>query len=290
MDTSQRRGRRGRDDRTVRRRRVVALAALLSSAAVAWTIVSLAAGPDTRGARVMHYTIASRLLHRSLEQVGVSAATAGRLPALLVFLHGMGQDQESSLDAQFYSAISRLGPSAPDVVFPYGGDDSYWHDRANGAWASYVVSEVIPQAIRRLHADPNRVAIGGLSMGGFGAYDIARRYPGKFCAVGGDSAALWFSGGETAAGAFDDGEDFERHDVLRAARTVASLYRGVPLWLDVGSADPFRGADEALARELAARGERVQFHVWPGGHDDAYWSSHWESYLHFYANALSKCR
>lgn len=32
----------------------------------------------------------------------------------------------------------------------------------------------IPQAIKRLHADPRRVAIGKISMGGFGAYSIAR--------------------------------------------------------------------------------------------------------------------
>jgi S-formylglutathione hydrolase FrmB len=35
------------------------------------------------------------------------------------------------------------------------------------------------------------VAIGGISMGGFGAYAIARLDPGRFCAVGGQSAALY---------------------------------------------------------------------------------------------------
>ena len=55
-------------------------------------------------------------------------------------------------------------------------------------------------------------------MGGFGAYDLARLYPGTFCAVGGDSAALWRNGGESAQGAFDNAEDFARHDVIGAAR------------------------------------------------------------------------
>ena len=51
-------------------------------------------------------------------------------------------------------------------------------------------------------------------MGGFGAYDIALQHPGRFCAVGGHSPALWFDGGETAPGAFDDAADFERNDVV----------------------------------------------------------------------------
>jgi pimeloyl-ACP methyl ester carboxylesterase len=116
-----------------------------------------------------------------------------------VFLHGKGENEDSNLDGPMFAALARLGDRAPDVVFPDGDEDSYWHDRESGAWGRYVIDEVIPQTLRRLHADPRRVAIGGLSIGGFGAYDLARLYPGKFCAVGGDSPALWVSGGESAA-------------------------------------------------------------------------------------------
>jgi S-formylglutathione hydrolase FrmB len=49
---------------------------------------------------------------------------------------------------------------------------------------------VIPQVTRRFGTDRRRVAIGGISMGGFGAYDLARLNPGRFCAVGGHSPAL----------------------------------------------------------------------------------------------------
>ena len=75
-----------------------------------------------------------------------------------------------------------------------------------------------PAGDLRLHADPRRVAIGGISMGGFGAYDLARLRPQRFCAVGGHSAALWLRGGDSAAGAFDDAADFARHDVVALAR------------------------------------------------------------------------
>ena len=41
---------------------------------------------------------------------------------LLVFLHGFGGNQDSSLVGAMFAALAALGPRAPDVVFPYGGD------------------------------------------------------------------------------------------------------------------------------------------------------------------------
>jgi hypothetical protein len=96
-------------------------------------------------------------------------------------------------------------------------------------------------------------------MGGFRALDLERLTPGRFCAVGGHSAALWSRAGETAPGAFDDAADFARHDVIGSA-SRRSPY-DVPVWLDVGTDDPFRAADTQLATELRADGARVSFHV-----------------------------
>lgn len=126
-------------------------------------------------------------------------------------------------------------------------------------------------------------------MGGFGALDIARLRPGRFCAVGADSAALWFHGAESAPGAFDDGADFSRHDLIALSRR-ANPYGMTPLCLDVGTDDPFRTTDAALVRELRANRARIEFHVWPGSHDGDYWRAHWDRYLKFYANQLPACR
>jgi S-formylglutathione hydrolase FrmB len=171
-----------------------------------------------------------------------------------------------------------------------GGAASYYHDRASGPWGTYVVKEAIPAAVARLDADPDRVAIGGESTGGFGALDLARLWPGRFCAVGAHSAALWRTGGETPAGAFDDAEDFARHDLFGAVDSTASLYGYTPMWFDVGSIDPFRTADTSLAQLITSKGGNVVLHVWPGSHGDAYWRSHMEAYIAFYADALARCR
>jgi S-formylglutathione hydrolase FrmB len=198
-------------------------------------------------------------------------------------------DEDSGLNNQMFAALSRLGGRTPDIVFPDGGDHSYWHDRHGAAWGKYVIDEVIPQAVRRLHADPRRIAIGGISMGGFGAFDLARLYPRKFCAVGGHSPAIWTSAAQTAPGAFDNAADFARHDIVRAARRDSRPWAGKSLWLDAGTADPFDPGDRAFIAALHSGGSRITVHRWPGGHTGAYWRSHWGSYLGFYGRALASC-
>jgi acetyl esterase/lipase len=87
-------------------------------------------------------------------------------------------------------------------------------------------------------------------------------------------------------GAFDDTADFERHDLLRLARSHVLFT--APAWIDVGRSDPFRSADTQLARELRARGLSVTFRLVPGGHSG--WRDRIPTYLRWYAARLSRCR
>lgn len=230
-------------------------------------------GPAYRsanGASLVPFTLHSRATKRDLHEILV-LPHAGHAAFLLVLLHGRGASPSSWLSQPFFDELHALGSRAPAVLLLDGGDHSYWHDRRDGRWGSMVLHEAIPAGVTRMHA--TRVAIGGISMGGFGALDLGAR--GTFCAIGAHSAALWFTAGDTAPGAFDDAADFARHDLIRHP----PAYR-VPVWMDVGADDPFRAADTALARKLGAT-----LHVWPGAHDDGYWQSHMARYLRFYANA-----
>lgn len=253
-------------------------------------VIVFALGTDTHGARVIHFTVHSRFVPGAhTEALVVPAHSDGAGRPLLVFLHGRGEDADSNLSAEVFAALASQGADGPDIVFPDGGEASYWHDRRDGAWGRYVLEEVLPAALARLCADGRRVAIGGLSMGGFGALDIAAAHPGRFCAVGADSAALWFRGADSAAGAFDDAADFARHDLLGAAAR-GNPFGATPVWLDVGREDPFRSADLTLARSLRRHRAHVSMTVWPGGHGSAYWRAHWGSYLAFYTRALKHCQ
>ena len=152
-----------------------------------------------------------------------------------------------------FEALADLRDRAPVVAFPYGGTSSYWHNRDSGQWAAYVLSELIPKLIRRFDIAPRKVAIGGISMGGFGAYDIARLSPKRFCAIGGHSPAIWESASETADGAFDDAADFDRNDIIEAAKLTPSPYRGTRLWIDAGDDDPFLPGRRGVRGRAAPR-------------------------------------
>jgi S-formylglutathione hydrolase FrmB len=254
---------------------------------------------DTYGAEVVHYTLRSRLVGRSLAEIGIVPAGGGARP-LLILLHGRHDPSrlswlipsktgpESMLSNRLFEGLARLGTRAPVIVLLNGGGHSYYHDRRDGRWASMILREAIPDAEQRFRTSAGRIAIGGESMGGYGALHIASLRPSEFCAVGGHSAALWVNAGQTAPGAFDDAADYDRNDVFSAARRGA--FDHLRVWMDGGTADPFRGTDAAFVSLLRRNGVALTYHVWPGAHTGSYWNSHMAAYLRFYAAALATCR
>jgi S-formylglutathione hydrolase FrmB len=277
-----------------RRRRVAAATLCLIIVAVAYlTLEATVFAPvDKHGTRVVHLTIDSKAAGRDL---GVSVIEPPQLPPrgrrpLLVFLHGRGGSDETSIENEsVFEGLARLGAAAPVVAFPDGGDHGYWHDRSEARWGAWVMREVIPTVSRKFGIDPRRIAIGGISMGGFGAYDIALKNPGRFCAVGGHSPALWFEGAETAPGAFDDLADFERNDVVASVQEDPEAFGDTRVWNDYGQSDDFKVYDEGFVAAMEAGDADFTTHSWPGGHEGSYWNAHWPTYLRFYANSLKHC-
>jgi S-formylglutathione hydrolase FrmB len=234
--------------------------------------------------KVTQFVVQSQLLGIPMQEELVTPDGGSKGRALLVFLHGYTGTPGGTADPAFLMALRRLGDRAPVVMLPEGGS-GWWHDRGEGPWGTYVLLEAIPAALERSGADPDRVAIGGISMGGFGALDLGRLAPEKFCAVGGHSPAVYERLSENSLFGFDNQDDFDHHDLLKLARN-RSLYK-VPVWIDVGDHDFLRPAAEKLADELRDNGTDVTFHVWPGGHAGPYWDRHFTDYLEFYADACS---
>ncbi len=232
--------------------------------------------------KVTQFQLNSKLLGRPLYETLVTPAGGGEGRPLLVFLHGYGAAPSDTVTPAFVAALRRLGDREPVVMLPEG-DTGWWHDDGDGPWGSYVLREVIPAALRRTGADPHRVAIGGISMGGFGALDLGRLAPGRFCAVGGHSPAVFARGMDGAAYGFGGEADFAEHDLLTLARHRSPY--DAPVWIDVGNRDGLRPAVTKLARELRADGAKVSFHVWPGIHSGRYWDAHFAQYLDFYSDA-----
>jgi len=190
------------------RRWLIGVAALLTAIGVL-ELVRPVHGPayrSTNGASLAPFALHSRATKRDLHEILV-LPHAGQAAFLLVLLHGRGAGPSSWLSQPFFDELHALGSRAPAVLLLDGADHSYWHDRRDGRWGSMVLHEAIPAGVTRTHA--TRVAIGGISMGGFGALDLGAR--GAFCAIGAHSAALWFTAGDTAG-------RVRRRRGLRAAR------------------------------------------------------------------------
>lgn len=286
---------------TSRGRAVRRLAAVVALLLAAVTVVAFALrdGPaedraadaaraDVERTRTDRYPVESVAADRTLVQTVVrpEGDVTGR--PLLVFLTGKNQDPARIAGDAMRAAVGRLGDRAPVVLLPANDGGSYWHDRRSGRWQAYVLDEAIPAAVRRYRLDGSRVAIGGISMGGAGAFGIAATADRRFCAVGGHSAAFWSSADDVAPGAYDDAEAFRRHAPLPAI--VAGDHRyGVPLWIDVGRDDPFVDANRRAVEALRGHGETVTARFPEGAHDGAYWRRHLAAWIGFYGDALAAC-
>ncbi len=285
--------RRGPTRAQIRRRRAVALTALVAIAALGVYLAlnaTVLAPVDKHGSRFVHLDLHSRAVGRDLGVNVIVPKQAG--PAgkrwLMVMLHGRGGN-ESSFNDQVFEHLGEVHGKAPVYVFPDGGDHGYWHNRAEGDWGDYVMDEVIPTVVKRFGVDPHRVAIGGISMGGFGALNFALQHPGRFCAVGGHSPALWLEASETAPGAFDDEADFERNDVIGTVEANPGAFGATKVWVDYGETDDFHPYDETFVAAMEASEADFTHHSWPGGHEGSYWDAHWPQYQRFYVGALKDC-
>ncbi|MBV8087824.1 MAG: hypothetical protein JO247_23695 [Chloroflexi bacterium] len=180
------------------------------------------------------------------------------------------------------------GAIAPLILVLPQGDQSFWMDAANGgprfgAYAGRDVVNDVDQHYRTI-ADREHRAVGGLSMGGFGALSLGMLYPETFSAVGAHSPSLWTLPGPDF---FGDAGYFAAHDPVELLHTRPSIARGLKLWLDVGQQDPLeRVRTEALHAQLDSDDVPHAWHEWPGDHSGTYWGAHLTDYLHFYDAAL----
>ena len=248
--------------------------------------------PRTTTLTKVFYRLHSKDTHGDRLEGALVPNGPSRGRALLVMMpgRGSGPGSQAFTGGSWTGPVRALTPAmAPVVLSLDSGASSYFHDRATGRWGSYVVDEVIPDAIKRFHIDPRRIGIGGNSMGGFGALDIARLHRGKFCVVGVREPAIWQSGGETAAGAFDSAADFDRHNLIAEARANPNMFGPTPIWIDHGDRDAFISGDDAFVTALRRGRTPLTVKVFPGTHFDHYGSRHGAEYLRFMTHELARC-
>jgi hypothetical protein len=121
-------------------------------------------------------------------------------------------------------------------------------------------------------------------MGGYGVLYLAERMRRTRVAVAiAQSPAIWHHSWQSAAGAFDDAEDWRRHDVWRH---LAAL-RGIALKIDCGATDGFW----PVTRDLRARIHPTPAGgIEPGGHDETFWTRQAPAAVRFAGHHLADVR
>src|SRR5260221_6906184 len=122
------------------------------------------------------------VLYRVLLPAGYEKGEANY--PVLFLLHGLFGSFENWTEL---TSLGRYIQNLPlIVVMPDGGDGWYTDSADVDANESYLIDELIPTVDRAFRTIPNRSsrAIAGNSMGGYGAFKFALKYPGLFCLAG----------------------------------------------------------------------------------------------------------
>ena len=125
---------------------------------------------------------------------------------LILFLHGSGErgTDLSLLKKQGPEGYINSGHTLPFIVLSPQCPRRAW-------WTPVRLEALLDEVAAKYRVDPKRIYVTGLSMGGYGTFDLAARFPTKFAAI----APL--SGGETP--------------------DIADRLKPVPTWIFHGAED-----------------------------------------------------
>lgn len=209
-----------------------------------------------------------------------------RYPAVYL-LHGAGGDENEWIvkgsATQTLDGLIKRGSMRPSVaIMPTMGPASWWTDGAADKAGSAFVKELIPYVESKYKVQTQRSgrAVGGLSMGGYGALNLSLRHPRLFCAAAIISPAIYDPlPPETSAARrtpqFVRNGQFDA-DLWKALNYASELesYRAagsiVPMWIVSGDHD-WLGITPMSAtlywRLFQLQPKQVEFRVIDGDHE-----------------------
>lgn len=252
-------------------------------------------------------------LHWKSDVIGKQTSATVILPdtgtgpfATFYLLHGLTDDHTTWLRR---SRIEWYVRDLPLIVVMPDGYRSFYTQPVDGPDFALHIGEELPGFIeRQFQARPERSAraIGGLSMGGYGALRIGLGHADRFCSINSHSGAVGWGNFDKKTGPRGPkslkgrGEDFLRelarifgespagtdHDLITLARRARVAGCLPELLLDCG-VDDFLLEDNRTFHE-ALETEKVPhlYREFPGVHDWDYWDLHIREALDFHARNL----
>jgi len=229
---------------------------------------------------------------------------------ILYFLHGLGENEQVLPNSGAWNLVQDLWDQrriGEFVIATPNADRSFYINSRDGRvrYEDFFIREFLPfiASHYRIRADRAHRGVSGISMGGYGSLRFGFRYPQLFGSVSAHSAALiaklpraQLEGpvGQRLAlalgGAFGTPFDpafWDRNSPFTLVRSGARP-AGLKIYFDCGTEDEygFNTGAQAFHELLVSRAIPHEFHLYPGGHDEAYVAQHLASSLAFHSAAF----
>ena len=193
-----------------------------------------------------------------------------KLWPVILFLHGRGErGQEGMWQTQI--GLPQAIRDHPErwpfiVVMPQCSIDRYWTDKDMLAMAMAELD----QETAEFHGDPTRTYLSGLSMGGYGSWELARMYPTR-----------WAAAAIAAGGIFWSYAPERWQQAPKLSADYAEATSRIPIWLFHGADDNIvvPRQDELLYAALKAAGGRVRLWLYQGLRHDCWTRAYLEPEL-----------
>jgi S-formylglutathione hydrolase FrmB len=243
----------------------------------------------------------SRMLGKQVEtQVLVPEHRPERC-ATFYLLHGLSDDSTIWLRRTRVEADVDGLPLI--VVMPDGFRGFYTDHAAGPAYGRYIGEELV-DVIDRVFptiASRDKRAIGGLSMGGYGALRTALAYPERFGSANSHSGAASYGSyaGEPPTDVMSAEElqlifgprpQGSSHDLIELARRAKAANALPQLLVDCGVDDFLIEDNRALSAAWNALGIPHQYREFPGAHSWDYWNEHVREAIAFHVDAMGITR
>ena len=208
----------------------------------------------------------------------------GPFPVLMQ-LHGLSDDDNAWI--QRSNLIGHVAGFPLIVVLPDGGTSGYlnWrsHERLGKQnYEDFLIEDIPAHLTRHFQVRPGPWAIGGLSMGGFGAVRLGLKYPDRFASIWAHSSA--FHIGQMAEPSLIP--DTEDADIYLHASQVARVAQPPVISFDCGVDDELIGYNRDFHAHLESIGLAHHYAEYPGGHTWDYWDTHVQEALRQHARVL----
>ncbi|HEY3319071.1 MAG TPA: prolyl oligopeptidase family serine peptidase [Planctomycetota bacterium] len=166
---------------------------------------------------------------------------------LVLFLHGSGERGDDLEKVKIHGPpkLASKGKDYPFILIAPQCPDGVW-------WLTADLNHLLDEVSAKFRVDPERIYVTGLSMGGFGTWQLAMQYPQRFAAI-----APICGGG--------DADDVER-------------IKHLPVWIFHGAKDsavPVKFSEDMEAA-LKKAGGNVKLTIYPEANHDS-WTKTYDS-------------